>query len=275
LGVTNKKVNAVFFGHASGGKQDAPQVERTEGTYFINFTNSLLGFFSIIALFIYTILGSITTSINRVGSAIRRSPSQSTILLIAIFLAMAAKVYAGAPISSSGTVLDKVSVKMYHGGSHTSRVGYEWCSDSGTNRFATNCFEDFITETIQYVETNVSVGGGNVVSPMKGTVLIESLDYGGVYACTDVLYMPDCAAKLMPVSTFTKKGCEVTYKRDSSVEMVDINNDPMFSGIQVEGMYYFRCQTVRPSPSIVPEVFFFFFTIKELYYQREWNTAQK
>ncbi len=41
---------------------------------------------------------------------------------------------------------------------------YEWCSDTGTNRFVTNDDNDFVKSTVKYMNTKVAVGGGSVVS---------------------------------------------------------------------------------------------------------------
>ena len=70
---------------------------------------------------------------------------------------------------------------------------HEWCSDSGTNRFVTNDERDFVPGTIVYRDTVVSVGGGNVTSPMHGTVLIKSLDHGVTISCSKVLLIRGCA----------------------------------------------------------------------------------
>ena len=83
--------------------------------------------------------------------------------------------------------------------------GYEWCSDSGTNRFVTNDVSDFVPSTIVDIDTTVAVGGGTVVSHQSGTVMVKSLDFDHIIHCKDVLYMPTCGKKLMPAHQFIKK----------------------------------------------------------------------
>ena len=44
-------------------------------------------------------------------------------------------------------------------------IEYEWCCDSGTNRFVTNDMKDFLPQTVVWTQTRVAVGGGQIVSP--------------------------------------------------------------------------------------------------------------
>ena len=57
---------------------------------------------------------------------------------------------------------------------------YEWCSDSGTNRFVTNNSHDFLPGSIVRDPVRVAVGGGSVTSPYTGTVRIKSLDHNRI-----------------------------------------------------------------------------------------------
>ena len=129
-------------------------------------------------------------------------------------------------------------------GSGSVPVELEWCSDSGTNRFVTNDERDFVPGTVLYHDTVVSVGGGNVTSPMQGTVLVKSLDHDQVISCTNVLLIRQCAKKLMPVSTFTAKGCKIAYGKDTVV-LTDPKDKPILAGKLIGGLYYFRTQTIR------------------------------
>jgi hypothetical protein len=121
---------------------------------------------------------------------------------------------------------------------------HEWCSDSGTNRFVTNDERDFVPGTIVYHDTIVSVGGGNVTSPMHGTVLIKSLDHGVTISCSKVLLIRECAKKLMPVSTFTTQGCKIEYGKHSVV-LSNPKGVPILAGELIGGLYYFKTQTIR------------------------------
>ena len=81
-------------------------------------------------------------------------------------------------------------------------ASYEWCSDSGTNRFVTNDNTDSIPGSIIEHDTLIAVGGGTITSQMMGTVLVKSNDHDHRVYCTNVLYIPQCAKKLMPASAF-------------------------------------------------------------------------
>ena len=124
-------------------------------------------------------------------------------------------------------------------------VLYEWCADCGTNRFVTNDINDFLPSTINYSETKVAVGGGTVTSPCTGTVMVKSLDYGHIIKCTDVLYLPKCAKKLMPASQFLNKGCTMRLTQNE-VHLIDKTKGPLLSGKEFDGLFFYHAQTVRP-----------------------------
>lgn len=125
-------------------------------------------------------------------------------------------------------------------------VQYEWCADCGTNRFVTNDINDFVPGSIRREQTTVAVGGGTVISPCTGTVMVRSLDYGHIINCSDVLYLPKCAKKLMPASQFTRKGCTMTLKGDG-VHLLDKTKGPILSGKEFDGLFYYHSQTVKSS----------------------------
>jgi hypothetical protein len=77
---------------------------------------------------------------------------------------------------------------------------FEWCIDSGCNRFVTNDMHDFIPGSIKYSATNVSVGNGNTVSPCTGSVVIHSIPHNTNIQCDNVLFMPQCRKKLIPAT---------------------------------------------------------------------------
>ena len=131
-------------------------------------------------------------------------------------------------------------------GQETPSGAYEWCSDSGTNRFVTNDITDFVPSSVIRIPTDVAVGGGTVTSPCTGTVLIKSLDHNHVIECQDVLLLPNCAQKLLPAYQFLKKKCKLTYDGDTqTVHLVDSAKAPILSGKEIGGLYYFHCQTLR------------------------------
>jgi hypothetical protein len=123
---------------------------------------------------------------------------------------------------------------------------HEWCIDSGANRFITNDSDDFLPDSVELVSTctTVAVGGGNITSPMSGTVLVKSLDHDAVYACTNVLFLPKCAKKLMPPIAFAKQGCKITLLEDT-VHITSSDGKPVLSGVQHGGLYYVHSRTVR------------------------------
>jgi hypothetical protein len=130
--------------------------------------------------------------------------------------------------------------------------GLEWCSDSGTNRFVTNDYNDFVPGSVREVSTNVAVGSGTVVSPMVGDVLVRSLDHDTLIKCTNVLLLRDCENKLMPASPFIRKGYTIAYSDYDKCHLHAPDGSPLFTGQDFEGLYYFRSETVRvadPIPS--------------------------
>ena len=151
---------------------------------------------------------------------------------------------------------------------------FEWCCDTGTNRFVTNDLADFVPSSINNTPTVVAVGGGNITSACSGTVLIKSLSTGTVIQCNDVLYMPHCRKKLMPASPFLRKGCTLlltgpgglTGKSSASVQqkfrdcdtvaLSSQNGKCIFRGKEIGGLYYYKSQTVRstatPGPAAQP-----------------------
>ena len=122
---------------------------------------------------------------------------------------------------------------------------YEWCADSGTNRFVTNDMLDFVTDSVIHSTTTVAVGSGNVTSPLSGTVLVESLDHSCLVECRDVLYLPSCGKKLMPVSTFVSKGSSLIINNYDKIKLTSKNGSSIFSGREFDGLYYYRCKTIQ------------------------------
>ena len=121
---------------------------------------------------------------------------------------------------------------------------YEWCADTGTNRFVTNDINDYVPGSIRHDSEAVSVGGGVVTSPCVGTVRIRSLDYNHIVECNNVLYLPSCAKKLMPAYQFLDKDCEMLLRK-GEVHLKDKGGSNIFSGKEIGGLYYYRSQTVH------------------------------
>ena len=122
---------------------------------------------------------------------------------------------------------------------------HEWCSDSGTNRFVTNDLSDFMSGSVVSTPTVVAVGGGSVTSPCYGTVIIEGLDHNVTIRCENVLYIPQCKKKLMPVSPFVRKGCSIAIGDFDKVYLRSSDGSPMLSGKEIGGLYFFKCSTLR------------------------------
>ena len=122
----------------------------------------------------------------------------------------------------------------------------EWCSDSGTNRFITNDADDFIPGSISLKSTPVTVGGGTVMSDCTGSVLIRSHNYGHLIQCDNVLLLANCPQKLIPVSSFTKKGCRAVYDA-TSVLLTSPDGRPLLNGHEHQGLFFFNATTVTAS----------------------------
>ena len=94
------------------------------------------------------------------------------------------------------------------------------------------------------VNTKVAVRGESVMSRKTGTVMIRSLDHKHIIHCKDVLYIPECEKKLLPAYQFIRKGCTLTFA-DNKVRMSNKDRQPMFDGMEIGGLYFFRAETVR------------------------------
>jgi hypothetical protein len=132
---------------------------------------------------------------------------------------------------------------------------YEWCSDTGTNRFVTNDTRDFVPGTFVPTETVVAVGGGNATSPGYGTVIIKSVDTGTSIQCNNVLLMPKCSKKLMPASTFIQKGCTLTFYNYDKVSLRGSDKSIIFNGRDIGGLYYYHAKTIHAKTnSAIPAI---------------------
>jgi hypothetical protein len=129
---------------------------------------------------------------------------------------------------------------------------YEWCSDSGANRFVTNNEHDFVPGTVVLQDSIIAVGGGTVTSHKTGTVRVMSADHNHCVSCTNVLYLPECSKKLMPASTFVRQGCTLSYHDTDQVSLLNPKGILIFSGKEIDGLYYFRASTVTQDQTELP-----------------------
>lgn len=184
---------------------------------------------------VYTFGGQRTQSESRVLGFL--------VLLLAIsFLTTAA----AAPCQHTGQSFVAASSYLNTDGTATVPDQYQWCADTGTNRFVTNDINDYLPDSIRHNREDVAVGGGVVTSPCVGTVRVRSLDYNHVVECNNVLFLPTCAKKLMPAYQFLNQNCEMILRK-GEVHLRDKNKSNIFSGKEIGGLYYYRTQTVHAS----------------------------
>ena len=121
---------------------------------------------------------------------VQRSLGKLLILIpvLIVVIGCAANVHGAGQHNNTAAVSDQCFLNS----SNDIQQDFEWCCDSGTNRFVTNDSNDFLPGTIKTVPTIVAVGGGKVTSPCSGTVIVESLDYGWTIQCDNVLFIPEC-----------------------------------------------------------------------------------
>ena len=158
---------------------------------------------------------------------------------------------ASTALSLPGVSGASVPSSVYHNSAKrvSAPEDYPFISDSGANRFVTNDANDFVPDSVRWIETDVAVGGGNVTSPCTGTMRVRSIDYDHIIECKDTLLLPTCAKKLMPAFQFVAKGCELKYKSDT-VTLIDQENHPVLCGKEFGGLYYFHCESVRNWPDV-------------------------
>ena len=189
-------------------------------------------------------------------SLFERHASSIKLLFVLLFILASLTTVAGA----STTPTPHVCATSYFNGDAQFNAapghygGYEWCSDTGTNRFVTNDTRDFVPGTFVTVDTTVAVGGGNATSPGYGTVLIKSRDTGSTIQCNNVLLMPKCSKKLMPASTFIQKGCTLKFHDYDKVSLLGTDKEILLKGRDIGGLYYYHAETIHAKllPFLLP-----------------------
>jgi histone deacetylase 1/2 len=162
-----------------------------------------------------------------------------TLVIIAIYAYGArADDYSGEP---------SIEASSYFNSTTNEKIGYEWVSDSGTNRFVTNDPNNWVDGTYKAIPTTVAVGGGKYISPGYGDKIVQSTDLNITIMCRDVLLMPKCAKNLMPTSAFVKKGCTIIFGNYDKVNVTASDGTPILSGREIDGLYLYKCQTLDPS----------------------------
>lgn len=137
----------------------------------------------------------------------------------------------------------------------TTEANFEWCVDTGTSRFITNDLNDFVPGTVKQIVTELSVAGGTTTSKCQGTVHIYSPDSNETISCSDVLYLPQCGKKLMPIRQFVNKNCSFQIDKDKA-SLLSPEGEPLLVGKEIDGLYFYHTVTIHHIPSTQPEVSF-------------------
>ncbi len=82
-----------------------------------------------------------------------------------------------------------------------------------------------------------------------GAILVKSLTQGCVVRCEKALFLPHCEKKLMPASAFVRLGCKIVLEDFDKVSLYSEKGDVIFSGKEVDGLYYFHSETVHSTSS--------------------------
>ena len=128
----------------------------------------------------------------------------------------------------------------------TSERGFEWCADTGCNRFITNNIEDFLPASIVDIDLNVGVGNGSYCVKQQGIIVVEN-HLGQVIMCTNALFMPNCAQKLMPLIPFINKGCTFSIDINKQLSLHAPDQSILLTGKEINGLYYFKAKVIPPN----------------------------
>ena len=170
------------------------------------------------------------------------SENVTPVIMMAIVLLLAAVLTKASPTTCE-VKLTYASAYII-GQEGTSERGFEWCADTGCNRFVTNCLEDFLPASINDISLTVGVGNGTYVVKKQGDVIIEN-HCGQTIKLTNVLYMPACGKKLMPASPFINKGCKLTIST-KQIDLFSPDHNVLLTGKEIDGLYYFKAKTILP-----------------------------
>ena len=182
-----------------------------------------------------------------------RSISRLSIVIVVALLAWNATASDVEPLTAMPSISDECFSALDEG--TTAKGNFEWCVDTGTSRFITNDLNDFVPGTVRQVATELSVAGGTTTSKCQGTVHIYSPDSNETISCSNVLYLPQCGKKLMPVRQFVNKNCSFQISKGKAC-LLSPEGEPLLVGKEIEGLYFYHAVTVRHIPSAEPEVSF-------------------
>ena len=97
----------------------------------------------------------------------------------------------------------------------------DWILDGGTTQHATNSIDDFISDSITDCNIPVHTGNGTTTVVKKGTVRAFDNFTERVVRLEDVLFLPDCARKLVSQSKLDRAGAMIITHRGVSRILLD------------------------------------------------------
>ena len=125
-------------------------------------------------LAVFLVPFALLTRLLTVGSTTFMSGVYSAInnkMLVTFTVLLALLCYNAVEANSSNiNIMPSLYLTDHPNSNKLDRKQYEWCSDTGTNRFVTNDDNDFVKSTVRHTNTKVAVGGGSIVSRKTGTV---------------------------------------------------------------------------------------------------------
>ena len=132
------------------------------------FLQLLAGLFILLVTAPFNLLKGVIGDTSNTGHNTRLAVLLGIVALLS-FKAMAL------PALSAATISESVYLCKQDGGS-AAFADFEWCADTGTNRFVTNDRADFIPTSITKINTEVQVGNGSFTCNIQGTVLVRNPD---------------------------------------------------------------------------------------------------
>jgi hypothetical protein len=164
-------------------------------------------FLSLLLSVFVTVFGAICHAPVKLTSVlgVRRGSYHLIVILLVALLSYQAGVQA--------KQVDEAKTQVFLAAS-PSGVDTGWYLDTGCNRFVTNDRNDLLPASIKYTKTNLSTANGTATAECEGTVLVRSETTNKIIAFENVLYLPTCSKKLMPVRPFLQKGCSIRLDRE-------------------------------------------------------------